>query len=158
MRAVLLVLAGPLLAAPLLAQDTYKDIEYVTGREGHPDKKKGHLIVTADSVTFATTRDEPIFSIPTRSIKDATNQIDVRGASVGKKMLFGVFAGDRKQDFVTINVETDSTAEAIVFKTKQHTSAGIAAKINFQVKKVRERTPLPDPQEMPDDTLTASKS
>ena len=55
-------------------------------------------------------------------------------------------AGDRKQDFLTITSETDSTAEAVVFKVKQNSAVGIAAKVNFCARKAHEmiRTSQPE--------------
>lgn len=79
----------------------------------------------------------------------AEGRHDVRDASVGSKLLFGGLAGDRKQDFVTLTTETESIAEGIVFKVKQNEAAGIAAKINFYIRKAQQDAPTLG-QQVPD--------
>jgi hypothetical protein len=69
------------------------------------------------------------------TITQVERSTDIRDPSVGKKLLFGSLAGSRKQEFVTISTETESTAEAIIFKLKQNTGAAAVAKINFYRKK-----------------------
>jgi probable HAF family extracellular repeat protein len=65
------------------------------------------------------------------TIKRASNERDIRDPSLGKRLMFGVFAGSRKQDFVSVTVENDATAEDLVFRTKENVGADIVAKINL---------------------------
>jgi hypothetical protein len=121
----------------------YTEIEYVSGHEGFDLKKKGQMVVTAGGVEFFDNKGERIFTFPIATIQNAEHTRDIRDASVGKKLLFGGLAGDRKQDFLTLTIETDSNAEGVVFKAKQNAATGIAAKINFYVKKSRAGAPPP---------------
>jgi hypothetical protein len=121
--------------AKLFAQDIVADVEYFTGREGVAEKKKGILVLSADGVKFAEKNGDKIFDIPMATITQVERSTDIRDPSVGKKLLFGSLAGSRKQEFVTISTETESTAEAIIFKLKQNTGAAAVAKINFYRKK-----------------------
>lgn len=127
----------------LVAQDTFKDVEYIAGKDGHSDKEKGVLTIGAEDIVLSDKKGHTIFTIPLASVTEVTNDTQVRDASVGKKLLWGGFSGSRKQEFVRITSESDSTAEGIEFKVKQGTSANVVAKIRFAVKKATGR-PLPD--------------
>ena len=135
----LLLAAAAIAAIPvhhLLAQDVIKDVEYMAGKDGFGDKKKGELELSKETIRFVKEDGRDlIFKIPTASITLAERQTDVRDGSVGKKLLFGSLAGSRKQEFITLTVETSETAEAIVFKVKQNTGAATLAKINLYRKK-----------------------
>jgi hypothetical protein len=111
------------------------DVEYITGHAGFKDKHKGVLLIGESVVTFSEKDGTPIFTVPLDSITDVGSQADVRDASVGKKILFGGFAGTRKQEFVQITYEGPSVAEGLVFKVKDGTSPGIVAKVKFAAKK-----------------------
>lgn len=119
----------------------YSDVEYISGHEGFDQKRKGQLVVTADGVGFFDNKGKLIFSLQAQTIKDAEHTRDIRDPSVGKKLLFGALAGDRKQDFLTITTETQSTAEGVVFKVKQNSATGLAAKIGFYARKARGEAP-----------------
>ncbi|HEU4587207.1 MAG TPA: hypothetical protein VFS11_01065 [Gemmatimonadales bacterium] len=131
--------SAPAASAPVGAAhpDVFPDIEYISGHEGFPDKKKGQLVVSAAGVEFIEKNGTRLFALPIASIHLAEYTRDIRDASVGKKLLFGVFAGSRKQEFITVNTETESTAEGVVFKTKQNVASGIVAKVNFYVRKAK---------------------
>jgi len=131
----LLVATTVLSSTKLYAQDIVPDVEYFTGKEGFAEKKKGILVLSADGVKFAEKNGDKIFDIPMAAITQVERSTDIRDPSVGKKLLFGSLAGSRKQEFVTISTETESTAEAITFKLKQNTGAAAVAKINFYRKK-----------------------
>ena len=123
--------------------NVFPDIEYISGHDGFPDKKKGQLVVSAKGVQLADEEGHEVFTLPAAIIRNAEFERDIRDASVGKKLLFGVFAGSRKQEFITINTETESNAEGVVIKTKQNVASGIVAKINFWARKAHEGAPLP---------------
>lgn len=132
---------APTAASPATAgaarTDVYPDIEYISGHEGFPDKKKGQLVISASGIEFIEKNGTRLFALPIATIHQAEYTRDIRDASVGKKMLFGVFAGSRKQEFVTVNTETESTAEGVVFKAKQNVASGLVAKVNFYVRKAK---------------------
>jgi hypothetical protein len=135
---VLLSLAAPL---TLAAQESFKDVEYVSGKDGHNKKVKGVLTVGTEVITFSDIRGRLVFEIPVAQITEVSNEALVTDASVGSKMLFGGFAGSRKQEFVVITAESDSTAEGIQFKVKQGTSANVVAKVRFAVKQATGKPP-----------------
>jgi hypothetical protein len=138
MRRSFLVLALSSIAglpSLLVGQEIIPDVEYFSGKTGLEEKRKGVLVVGREALTFQEKNGTPIFAIPLRTITQAERATDIRDASVGKKLLFGSLAGSRKQEFITIPTETDSSAEAVVFKLKQNTGAGALAKINYQRKK-----------------------
>lgn len=120
--------------ALLRAQDSFQDVEYVAGKGGFDDKAKGVLTVSNASIEFKDKDGKVRFSIPTRTITDVTNDVQIRDASVGKKLLFGSLAGSRKQEFIQLTTETSDAAEGIVFKVKQGTSVNVMAKIKFAMK------------------------
>lgn len=128
----LLALSQP---AFLAAQDSFPEVEYIAGKDGFAKKEKGALTLTSTDIVFTDKRGHTIFEIPLASITDVNNDTQVRDASVGSKLLWGDFAGSRKQEFVRVTSESDSTAEGIEFKVKQGTSANVVAKIRFAVKK-----------------------
>lgn len=150
------------------AQDIIRDVEYISGRAGHTARQKGMLMIWTDMVqfhpssgpesdaaatpnmtTFGVTAPAPppptggSFDIPTDSITDVTNEVDVRGASFGAKLMIGFLASDRKQEFVSITYEGPTYADAILFKVNEHQSPGIVAKIRFAMKR-RRRTAVKD--------------
>jgi hypothetical protein len=131
----LLALAFCSLASPLFAQDIIRDVDYVSGRDGLSEKAKGILILSEQGVRFTDRDGKLILDLPIATVVGASEADDIRDASFGKKMLFGGFAGTRKQEFLTVQTETSANAEALIFKLKQHTAAGAVAKINFYKKK-----------------------
>ncbi|MEO8637234.1 MAG: hypothetical protein ABI587_18310 [Gemmatimonadales bacterium] len=124
---------APLRAAQ--AQDLFPDVEYVAGKDNFPEKQKGTLMIGADELRFVDKNGELIFAIPLTSVTEVTQDVQIRDASVGKKLLFGGLAGSRKQEFIQITSETENSAEGVVFKVKQGTSVNIMAKVRFAVKK-----------------------
>jgi len=125
--------------APVGAQDVFKDVEYLDGKAGFPNRIKGTLIVAPQALRFLDQDGEMVFSIPIETIKDVTNDVQIRDASVGMKLLFGGLAGSRKQEFVQISTESADCAEGVVFKVKQNQSLNATAKIRFAVKRAAER-------------------
>ncbi len=133
--------AEPVVPPGVAKNMRYPDVEYVSGHEGFEVKLKGQLVVTANGVHFFDTKGKTVFALPMSTILNAEYSRDIRDPSVGKKLLFGSLAGDRKQDFLTLTTETDSTAEGVVFKTKQNVGSGITAKINFYARKYHASRP-----------------
>ncbi len=122
-------------AASAQAQEMFPDVEYVAGKDGFAEKAKGTLVLGPEELRFVNKDGNLIFSIPVASITEVTQDVQVRDASVGKKLLFGGLAGSRKQEFVQITSESATTAEGVVFKVKQGTSVNVVAKIKFAVKR-----------------------
>lgn len=137
----LLALAFCSLTSPIVAQDIIRDVDYVSGRDGLSEKTKGILIVSEQGVRFTDHDGKLVLDLPIASVVGASEASDIRDASFGKKMLFGGFAGTRKQEFLTVQTETSANAEALIFKLKQHTAAGAVAKINFYKKKSASAAP-----------------
>jgi len=133
-----------LLGMAVRTLDTIPDAQYFSGREGMDHKQDGFLVLSVAGISFRDKHGVVIFDLPMAEVTDVAHETDIRDASVGKKMLFGsTFSGTRKQEFVTITTETNSTAEAIVFKVKQNTSTRAVAKINYYRKKSGAKV-LPD--------------
>jgi hypothetical protein len=122
-------------AAHLRAQEMFPDVEYIAGKDGFAEKAKGTLVLGAEELRFVNKDGNLIFAVPVASITEVTQDVQVRDASVGKKLLFGGLAGSRKQEFVQVTSESATTAEGIVFKVKQGTSVNVVAKIKFAVKR-----------------------
>ena len=158
MRRLVLTLALCAQASVAMAQEMYKDVEYIAGKSGLDHKVKGTLILSATGVTLMDDAGTAIFRIPVSTITNVNNETDVRDASVGKKLLLGSFAGSRKQEFVNITSETDSAAEAIVLKAKQGTSVGIVAKIKFAMKQLAASGAEPETKAAPADTVSPAAS
>ncbi len=117
------------------AQEMFPDVEYIAGKDGFAEKAKGTLVLGAEELRFVNKDGNLIFAIPVASITEVTQDVQVRDASVGKKLLFGGLAGSRKQEFVQITSESANSAEGVVFKVKQGTSVNVVAKIKFAVKR-----------------------
>lgn len=115
-----------------------------------PKAKLGWLVITDSTIALhECTRQyceydkkgkhykpEPIYAIRLQGIKSVESLSDVRGASVGSKLAFGFLAGDRKQEFVGVIYETETNAEAPVFKTQKAQSAAVEAKLKFRLKRL----------------------
>jgi len=127
-------------ANAVAAQEMYSDVEYISGH-GDMDKQKGTLLLGESELKFTKKDGTALFSVPLSAVTEVSNQVEVRDASVGKKLLFGGLAGSRKQDFVQVTYETEQLAEGLVFKVKQGTSTGIVAKLKFAVKKKKGESP-----------------
>jgi hypothetical protein len=123
------------------AQDVFPQVEYISGHSGAVDKAKGSLVIGDSELKFTNKDGALLFSIPLSDVTEVSNQTDIRDPSLGKKILFGLFAGSRKQEFVQVTYETEEVAEGIVFKVKQGISPGIVAKLRFAVKKTQGKAP-----------------
>jgi hypothetical protein len=126
-RQAALGVATPAPEAPPAAR--FENVEYISGKTGFETKQKGELLVYADSLTLLKKDGTFVFSIPVATITTVSRERDVRGASAGKKVLFGMFAGSRKQEFVQLTAENATEVEEIVFKVKWGTADDVASKI-----------------------------
>jgi hypothetical protein len=140
----LALVALALLPLPALqAQEMFPDVEYIAGKDNFAEKQKGTLMIGTEELRFVDKNGKLIFAIPLSTVTEVTQDVQIRDASVGKKLLFGGLAGSRKQEFIQITSETENSAEGVVFKVKQGTSVNIMAKVRFAVKKAGGRTQAP---------------
>ena len=131
--AVLLLLSCALLVPTAWADDTFPDVQYISGKAGFEKKVKGTLTLTATELRFTDSEAKPVFSIPLTEIKEVSNSVESNPGSTGAKIMLGVFAS-KKEEFVYITTETKTAAEALVFKVKNKRSPAIVAKMKFQLK------------------------
>jgi hypothetical protein len=132
-------------AGRLAAQEMFPDVEYVAGKDGFAEKQKGTLVLGDSTLKFVKKDGGLIFAIPVVTITEVTQDVQIRDASVGKKLLFGGLAGSRKQEFIQITAESENSAEGVVFKVKQGTSVNVVAKIRFAVKKAGAKSKSAEP-------------
>ncbi len=153
MLAAIALLVTPVV---LLAQDMFANVEYLAGKTGWKDKRKGTLLISDAEVRFVSEKGELLFAVPMASIRDVSNSLDRQDPGLGKKLAFGMFAKSSKQEVVVISTATTNDAEAIVFKiNEKNTAPAIVAKIKFRMEKAakpggpetpRVRETLPPPR------------
>jgi hypothetical protein len=132
MRTVSILTAGVILGAlPLLAGESFPDIEYITGKAGVNDKVKGSLVLDEKGIRFNDKKQHAVFSIPIEQVVKATQSREREEGSFGRKMALGIFAS-KNAEYLRVETRTPEGAEVLVFKTKKERSPGIAAKINVQ--------------------------
>lgn len=130
--------------------EAFPDVRYEGGDARHSRKLTGVLVLTDSTLGFYPCRHgqcvpdktrpiwkEPAhFIIPLTAIETVEASSRVRAPGVGSKIVWGMFANDRAEEFVGIVHETESSAEAPVFKVRQTQSSAIDAKIRFRLKKL----------------------
>jgi len=131
------LMAGLLLSLPALAQDSFKDVEYITGKEGFEKKIKGVLWLDDEEIRFTDKKGKAVFTIPLAAVTEVEASSEREEGSFGRKLALGIFAS-KNQEYLYIDTETEETAEVVVFKCKKKTAGGTAAKINFQLEKLKE--------------------
>ena len=132
-----LVLVGLVAPWTVLAQDSFKNVEYVAGKEGYEKKVKGVLHLEDTQLRFTDKKGRAVFEIPLKHVKEVEASKEREEGSFGRKLALGIFAS-KNQEYLYIDTETDEAAEVVVFKCKKKTTDGIAAKINFQLNKLKE--------------------
>lgn len=138
-RLLSVVAVATLWPMALWANEVFTDVQYISGRAGFDQKIKGSLELTSSEMIFKDNKGNAIFSVPLSIIKAVTNLLEENPGSTGAKIMLGVFAR-KKEEFLYVNTESSSAAEAIVFKCKNKTSHGMVAKFQFQMKKSAEPT------------------
>jgi hypothetical protein len=136
----LLVGCTLLLAGSAVAAESFRDVEYISGRAGLEKKAKGQLTVDAKEVTFVNEKGQMLFSIPMATIDKAEAGAQREEGSFGRKMALGIFAS-HTEEYLHVDSHTDTGAEAVVFKVKKNTGIGMATKIMFWAAK----TPATEP-------------
>lgn len=120
--------------APLAAQEVFPDVEYVSGHEGYTSKIKGQLILSDTELRFVGKQGTEVFSIPLVRITQVTNSVETNPGSFGRKLALGIFAS-KKEEFVYVTWEDETTTEAIVLKTKDKASPAMVTKVRFNQKR-----------------------
>ena len=126
----LIVACAPLLASAAIAADSFKDVQYVSGKAGFNKKVWGVLTVDEKAVSFADESGKPLFSIPVVDIDKSNAGTQREEGSFGRKMALGIFAS-HTDEYLQIDSHTANGAEGVVFKVKKNTGAGMATKVNF---------------------------
>jgi hypothetical protein len=144
-----------LLVAPLAAQsgqplpEHFEGVEYQGGLSGYKAPHTGWLVLTDSAVEYheclvmgcpkkdgVTVQGKAQVVMPYRKMTDVGGVTERHGASVGSRVALGAFASERRDELVTIAFDGENTAEAPVFKTKEHESAQLTAKIRFHLRKL----------------------
>lgn len=125
------------LVTPAAAQETFDNMEYISGHAGLGDKVKGSLEVGDSAVRFLDRHGRQVFILPISIVTEVSNSVEENVGSTGRKLLLGAFAS-RSEEFLYITTESESGAEGIVIKCRRKTSPGIVAKIRFQMKRYQE--------------------
>jgi hypothetical protein len=88
----LLVACVPLLSGAAVAADSFKDVQYVSGKAGFGKKVWGVLTVDEKAVSFSDERGKALFSIPIAEIDKSAAGTQQEEGSFGRKMALGIFA------------------------------------------------------------------
>ena len=136
---VLILLLGAVSVPSAWAEQTFPEVQYVSGKTGFEKKMKGTLILTETELRFAAKEGSAGFTVPLAEIKDVSNSIENNPGSTGAKIALGIFAS-KKEEAVYVTTETKDAAEALIFKVKNKTSPAIVAKVKFQLKKLSDTT------------------
>ena len=95
-------------------------------------------------------KDPPLFVVRLDQITSVDASTSVRPASVGSKLLIGMLASDKREEFFGFAFESETSAEAPVFKTQATQAGALDAKIKFRLKKMGRPLPIaPDTTRSP---------
>ena len=133
-----------LLAGPALAADSFRDVEYLSGKAGFEKKAKGQLTIDEKDVSFIDEKGKPLFSVPMTEIDKADAGSQREEGSFGRKMALGIFAS-KTEEFLHIESHNATGAEALVFKVKKNTGPGMATKVMFWAGKAKAPATQPAP-------------
>ncbi len=137
MRLPLLILVLGI-SAPASAQDMFPNVEYIGGKAGMEDQKKGTLLIGESDIKLVDKKGKALLSIPVQTITEVSNSTERKDAGLVKKAAFGIFAGSKREDFIVISTQTETDAEGLVFKVhEKNTAPGIVAKLRFRLSKVQ---------------------
>jgi hypothetical protein len=132
--------------------EAYPEVEYQGGDATKPKRLIGILVLTESTIALHWCRwqyceddrkaektpflPEPLYLIPLCRIQDISASSQVHGPSATSRIDFGLLAGDQKQEFVGMVYESDTTAEAPVFRTLKAQFGAIEAKVRFRLEKL----------------------
>lgn len=155
--------AAKLGAQDIIARDGYEAfpwVEYVGGDARFPKKGIGVLVLTDSTLGFYNCRRTscadtkagpfnaekgPIWLVRLTRITEVSSSTQNRGPSVPGRILFGTLATDSNVDYFGFTHETDSSAEAPVFKTLTAVAGALEAKVRYRMKKAGIALPSPPP-------------
>jgi hypothetical protein len=140
---------------PIVAGDGWEaflGVEYVGGHAKFGYKRPSLVLVLTDTTlsvypchdSFCSEprgrgrwkSDSLIFQVRLDQITAVDQSSRVKAASMGSKILIGFLASDKNEEFVGIGFETETSAEAPVFRTRQAQAGAIDAKIRFRLKRL----------------------
>jgi hypothetical protein len=133
---LVLVACTLLLAGFAAAADSFREVEYISGKAGFAKKVKGQLTIDEKEVSFTDQKGKTLFSIPVAEIDKAEAGTQREEGSFGRKMALGIFAS-KTEEYLHIESHNDAGAEAVVFKVKKKTGPGMAAKVMFWAGKAK---------------------
>lgn len=145
-------LAAPLRAQEIIVGDGFEGFPMVDNKGGDSRfQKKGYgiLVLTDSTLAFYScagasckkhqgayfTPEANIWSVPLTRIRSLSSNPQNRGASVGNRVLFGALASDTYEELFAFTHDTETSAEAPVFKTPWHMSLAMEAKLRFRLRK-----------------------
>ncbi len=130
--------------AAAAAQEMFPNVEYIAGRAGLEDKKKGTLLIGEAELKLVDKKGSSILVIPLATVTEVSNSTERKDAGLIKKAAFGIFAGSKKEDFVVVSTQTATDAEGIVFKVYEKNMApGLVAKLKFRLGRLHGLTAKP---------------
>ena len=116
-----LVACTLLLAGIALAADSFRNVEYISGRAGLEKKVKGQLTIDEKEMSFTDERGKHLLSIPMAEIDKAEAGAQREEGSFGRKMALGIFAS-KTEEYLHVESHNDAGAEAVVLKVKRNTA------------------------------------
>lgn len=144
---VLLVAARPITGQTPL--EHFEGVEYRGGLSGYKPPHTGWLVLADSALEYhecwyfdctpkngSRIRPDAQITIPWRKMVETAGAADRKGPGLAGKVAFGFLASGTRDELVTISYETESTAEAPVFRTKDNESAQLIAKIKFHLRKL----------------------
>jgi len=120
-----------------MAEDSFDDVEYISGKTGLDKRKKGTLVVSEGKLLLKEKDGTEIFSLPANQVTSATSHVVTEEGGVATRVFINRNALERVE---TVNVNFESLTEAgciILRCKKKNTGPQIAAKVNFAAKKAK---------------------
>lgn len=128
----------------------FEDVRYIGGHAAYKPPHTGWLVLADSALEYhecfvigcsknrdgRAIQDAAQMVIPYRKMTDVSGATERHGASVGSRFLLGSLASERRDESVTIAFDSETSAEAPVFQTKEHESAQLVAKIKFKLRKL----------------------
>jgi hypothetical protein len=130
--------------------EAFPAVEYLGGHAAHARKTIGTLVLTDSTIGYYPCNDgfcspvkgRPLWKEPAyfvarlESLTEVQASSRIKPAGVGGKLLIGFLASDTNEEMIGLAFESETTAEAPVFKTKPTQAGAIEAKIKFRLKKM----------------------
>lgn len=137
----------------ILVRDGYEAfpmVDYQGGDARFKKKGTGVLVLTDSTLAFYNCSwgycedhkgrmFEPkglIWSVPLNKITSVSVSSQNRGASVTGRVLFGALATDSNAEYFAFAHDTETSAEAPVFRTPKTMSGALDAKVRFKLRKL----------------------